>query len=131
MKLTEAKNIFDVQAFPIWWSKVIGLNFISIRKDKFGKSHQETNILDFVRFVIWIFISFSVTMDGFRRPSDINSKRSFLIEFLWGSCGKLGVTRSCFELVYFFCFRYEFFNIFEGIQWIDDQVKNGFFIFCF
>lgn len=124
MELQTTKTIFDAQVFTILWSKVIGLNFITITKDKFGNYHSETKCWDFVRFIMWIFLSFSVTMDNLRIPSDISSKRAFLDEFLIATNGKVGVTRSCFELVYAFCFRHEFFEILRDIKWIDDQVKT-------
>lgn len=122
MKLKAAENIFESQIVGIFWSKVIGLNFITIRRDKFGKYFASTRVWDVLRFFILLIFNFSVAADNWNIPSDTNSNRSFLAEFLITMNGRVAVSGSCIELIQIFIFRHEFFNVLENIQWIDEKV---------
>lgn len=123
MKHKTPKNIFETLNFCTIWSKIIGLNFIEIKQNRFEKYFATTSLFDALSFFAWTIISFSVAHDNWKIPSDINSNRSFLAELLIAVNGKIAMTRACVELFQIFYFRNEYLKVLQNIQWIDEEVS--------
>lgn len=121
MKLT-AENIFEAQISSTAVSKILGLNFISIKKDESGKYFGHTQFLDAIIFLAWVMFSFSVALETWKNSVDTNSNRSFIFEFIVTLSGKFESFRVGLELFQIFFFRFEYFKILENIHWIDEKV---------
>jgi hypothetical protein len=130
MKLTPPKNIFEAQALGTFLSKIVGLNFITIKKNEFGKFSGSTEILDFLIFFTWLIFSFCLALDSWRNPFDPNSNRSFIFEIMVAMTGKSEAFRACVELFQIFLNRHKYLKILDNIHWIDEKVylqKNQLF----
>lgn len=124
MEQLRVENVFQANKVCYFLSKIF--NFVSITIEESGNNFNAyTSKFDILKFIFGLFFSCFSLYDILRTPLHPEN-RSIIFEILISLNGKMQGVHSIISMIQSFYYRYEYFNIFNSLYWIDTKVKFNF-----
>ena len=128
MEFLRPENIFTSFKFCLFFNKLGGYSFFTVKTDASGNFSMTTTVLNVLLllggllFELYLFLEFFVSSLSIASPSMIMDLGIFILN-------KFKLSRNIIIMSTNFCYRRKWFQIFSEFHWIDKKVRLSTFFY--
>jgi phosphatidylglycerophosphatase A len=123
MKEASCENIFEASSRCSIIAKFLGGNFVTVKRDNYGKYFAYTSIYDVFRVLFGIIFGIFLLREVAKTTAEKDENRSIIFEIIISINSQIEAIQPTLVMIITYHFRFLYFWIKNELLWIDQNVS--------